>query len=271
MLSKKCEPVQEETTFTSEQIAHAFGVSRSKILRVEDAGLIYPKERSGRANSRHYDAGTVLKLEKNFHYHDLGYTIDDTIRYFNGEGDYQEIIRDVENRIHELTNVLTSLKNRTDATQHMVVQTTTSVASYYYCEKVEFPHSADKALEIMKNVISSAIRRGYTLRYELPITLTGLSFSAIEKDISHRPYLCVPITNEAQGDHILYLPREERQCVHWIDASSNRYFLTEYLQILKEIDADYDDETLFRCDLLSYPLNPKLPKNDSWVVRFYLP
>ena len=271
MLSKKCEPAQEETTFTSEQIAHAFGVSRSKILRVEDAGLIYPKERSGRANSRHYDAGTVLKLAKIFHYHDLGYTIDDTIRYFNGEGDYQEIIRDVENRIHELTNVLTSLKNRTDATQHMVVQTTTSVASYYYCEKVDLPHGGDHALEIVKSVVASAICRGYTLRYELPITLTGLSFSAIKNERSPRPFLCIPIMNEVQGEGILYLPREERQCVHWFDTSSNRYFVTEYLQVLEENCAGYDDEAFLRCDLLSYPLDPKLPKNDSWVVRFYLP
>ena len=270
-MSKKCELTDQEPTFTSEQLARAFGVSRSKILRVEAAGLIYPKERGGRANSRRFDAGTALKLAKIFHYHDIGYTKEQTVLYFNGAEDIHEIIQDVENKIHELTNVLNSLKNRTDITQHMIVQETTSVSSYYYCKKVELPHSAAEALELIKETVSETIQHGYTLRYELPITLIGLSLTEIRKGTAESPYLCIPIINEVHGESILYLPREERRCVHWFGASSTQYFITEYLDILNRQGVNYEDDTVLRCDLLSYPLDPKLPKDDSWVVRFYLP
>ncbi len=255
-------------TFTSEELARALGVSRSKVLRVEDTGLISPASRGGRANSRHYDAKAALKLKRFLLYQGLGYTSDQAIRYFNGDVDFEDAIAELEDRIHALTVALNAMKLRTDSTQHLIVQELTTVPCYYYTKEVRLAMSAQEAMDSILDATAEAIRKGCTLRPELPITCINIAPGSYE---TVRPRLCIPIVSAVKDDHVIFLPREEKRCVHWYGVSSEENYISEYLKLLKDRGIGIGDDFRIRSEILSYPLDLNLPRRDSWVLRFYLP
>ncbi|MBP5224009.1 MAG: hypothetical protein J6Z38_00280 [Lachnospiraceae bacterium] len=243
-------------------------MSRSKVLRVESTGLIAPACRGGRANSRHYDAMAALKLKRILLYQNLGHTADQTVRYFNGEVNFEDAIAELEDRIHELTVALNAMKIRVDATQHLVVQETTTVPCYYYARETRLAVTAQEAMNSILDATAEAIGMGYTLRSELPMTC--INVAPMVSGESH-PLLCIPIINEVRDEHVIFLPREEKKCVHWYGKASEENYISEYLKLLLKRGIGFDETSRIRCEILSYPLDVKLPRKDSWVLRFYLP
>ncbi len=261
-------PENFKNTFTSEELAHAFGISRSKVLRIESTGLISPVSRGGRANSRHFDAKAAMKLKRFLLFQGLGYTSEQAIRYFNGDVDFEDAIEDLEDRIHALTVALNAMKLRTDTTQHLIIQELTTVPCYYYAKEVHLAMTAQEAMDSILEATAEAIQKGYTLRPELPITCINIAPMALK---TIRPLLCIPIANEVKDDQVIFLPREKKKCVHWYGISSEENYISEYLKLLVTRGIGFDETNRIRSEILSYPLDLNLPRRDSWVLRFYLP
>ncbi len=186
--------------FTSQQLASATGTSRSKILRIEDTGLIAPDNRDGSAYARHYDIYTAVKLFGILNYHNLGFTRKQTVKHFDENEDYSEAIAVLENKIKVMNDVLYSLKIRTGKEMHNVIREESDIDSYYYIKQAGGSNLGEIWDDIL-TVLSEAMLHGYEIRYERPISVKA-EFSSSNKC---RYFVCIPIAdNSADGDTVLF-------------------------------------------------------------------
>ena len=258
--------------FTSVELAKLFGISRSKVLRIEDAGLLEPAGRGGRGNSRLYDAAGIISLAKILNIHDLGYTFADTSEIVLSEGGLDRVVRDLEDQLDQLISAYNAVKIMAGGINPGSARWTYSGPSRChvkeYCEKFD-PYSIP---EYIIDTITEAASSGYALDRGHKIFISGIPVDyALAADTDHGFKVNVPILPDTDDEMSVIVPELRDRCLY---AYSEDPDITEITGLLENLISDreqFKSGSTFRLDVLSFVYCTFFPGSDKWVYRVHIP
>ena len=91
--------MEDEKLYTVNEVANICGVSRSTLLRMEEAGFETPREIDPKTGYRYYDAMSVLKIQRYLSLKRLGLSQQDIIDYYNGSMDKASFLAEIRERL----------------------------------------------------------------------------------------------------------------------------------------------------------------------------
>lgn len=249
---------------TSEQLAEAVGISRMTVLRLEDAGLLFHAERSGRGNSRRYSISSLLELFCLQNLHNLGYSYEEASRYIAGEDDLTEIISQLESKANDILHIAEDLR------QKLVTRNDSSLFpfkcdSLYY---VSYPLDPSDIFGSVSEAISAAVTSGYKLRYTLPLAISVPYMKSGKGSVN------ISVTEESRDmDGVLFRDVETYLCEQRSCLTKDIPYAAEdiYLEIEKKIRTNEYSNLVLRDECLVVPVLQSYQFNinrDDQLYRF---
>ena len=197
---------KKKNLFQITEAAHACGVSRSTLMRMEAKGLLKPAFISPESGRRYYDnfnVAHVLQVQK---FQRTGLTNEEIISYYESGGQISGLLEALEAKLGELQRSVEELRLRSKETSGASVQIITLPETT--CRMRQFTGSTTKEkYDAMFALYGDCIKDGYVLADE-PM------FTILERDdflkgyISNDPYVihvCVPV-KDINAKEVVKLP-----------------------------------------------------------------
>ena len=193
--------------FQITEAAHACGLSRSTLLRMEEKGLLAPAYIAPDSGRRYYDnhnVARVLQIEK---LKAMGLGAEEIAGYFASGGEVTDLLSMLEERLRELSRGVEELRLRAGGSGGLSIQLMTLPAVTCCTRRCE-GHSVDEKTAAMYDFYGECVRRGYTLSDE-PIFNISERTDYLEDCIGDTPYpfhVCVPVRPENAPKEAVTLP-----------------------------------------------------------------
>lgn len=189
------------------EAAHACGLSRSTLMRMEEKGLLTPAyiaEESGRRYYDNHNVARILQIEK---FKRMGLSTEQIAGYFAHGGETSELLTMLENRLRELQRSIEELRLRTVDEPSISVQIMRLPAVTCRMRQCMGRTIEDKYAD-MYDFYSECVRRGCVLSEEPLFTILNRN-DYLEGYISNEPYsyaVCVPMQPEKAPADAVALP-----------------------------------------------------------------
>ena len=187
--------------------AHACGVSRSTLMRLEEKGLLTPAYIAPESGRRYYDNHNVARIVQIEKLKAMGLGTAEISSYFSCGGEVSEPLSVLENRLRDLRRSVEELRLRATEEQSISVQMMSLPAVTCLMRQCT-RHTAIKKYADMYDFYSSCIRRGCVLSDEPFFTISNRT-DYLEGHISSQPYpytVCVPVRPESAPADAVVLP-----------------------------------------------------------------
>ncbi len=193
--------------FQITEAAHACGLSRSTLLRMEEKGLLAPAYIAPDSGRRYYDnhnVARVLQIEK---LKVMGLGTEEIAGYFAHGGEVTDLLSMLEERLRELSRGVEELRLRAGESGGISIQMMTLPAVTCCMRRCEGHTIADKC-NAMYDFYGQCVRRGCRLSRE-PIFTISERTDYLEGRIGDTPYpfhVCVPVRPENAPKEAVTLP-----------------------------------------------------------------
>lgn len=193
--------------FQITEAAHACGISRSTLMRMEEKGLLMPShiaKESGRRYYDNHDVARVLQIEK---FKSMGLDTGQIADYFAHGGETSALLAVLENRLHDLQRSVEELRLRAAEAPGVSVQMMHLPAVTCRMRQCVGHTVADKYAD-MYDFYSDCVRRGCVLSEE-PLFTISERHDFLEGHISEEPYsyfVCVPVRADKAPADAVTLP-----------------------------------------------------------------
>ena len=193
--------------FQITEAAHACGISRSTLLRMEEKGLLTPAYTAPDSGRRYYDnhnVARVLQIEK---FKAMGLGAEEIAAYFVHGGEAAELLAVLETRLRSLQRSVEEMRLRAEETAAVSVQMMTLPAVTCCMRRCE-GHTVAEKYAYMYAFYSDCIKRGCVLSDEPLFTLSD-RHDYWEGYIGDTPYpifVCVPVRPEKAPKDAVTLP-----------------------------------------------------------------
>ena len=193
--------------FQITEAAHACGVSRSTLMRLEEKGLLAPAYIAPESGRRYYDnhnVSRILQIEK---LKAMGLSAEEIAGYFACGGEVSKPLAVLEKRLHDLQRSVEELRLRSAEELSISVQIMRLPAVTCLMRQCTGRTVADKYAD-MYDFYSECIRRGCLLSDEPLFTISERK-DYLEGYISDQPYpyiVCVPVRSESAPADAVVLP-----------------------------------------------------------------
>lgn len=191
--------MEHKNLFSIGEIAKAVGITRKTILNYETKGLILPDKKEGPTGNRYYTIDTFTKVRTIRILQNLGLTLEEIKKYYDGMSDLKPMIARLEKMRDELNLTIEKLKERSNGQENTIKEITIE-AQTVYCRTYNSLSIADKtnllrdtALEAMRKYGTDTTKRMY---------FTEINISEPE-EVSY----CVAVPSESQGEGIRRIPK----------------------------------------------------------------
>lgn len=197
--------------FQITEAAHACGLSRSTLLRMEEKGLLAPAYIAPDSGRRYYDnhnVARVLQIEK---IKAMGLGTEEIAGYFASGGEVTDLLSMLEERLRELSRGVEELRLRAGGSGGLSIQLMTLPAVTCCTRRCEGHTIADK-YNAMYDFYGQCVRRGCRLSHE-PIFTISERTDYLEGRIGDTPYpfhVCVPVRHENAPKEAVTLPECRR-------------------------------------------------------------
>ena len=154
-----------KSLFQITEAAHACGVSRSTLMRMEEKGLLAPAYVAPESGRRYYDnhnVARVLQIEK---FKSMGLGAQEIADYFVRGGEVSGLLAVLEERLQELLQGVEELRLRAGNRSGMSVQLT-SLHAVTCCMKKCMGRTVEEKYAAMYGFYSECIRNGCVLSDE---------------------------------------------------------------------------------------------------------
>ena len=189
--------MNDKNLFSIGEIAKAVGITRKAILGYEAKELIKPDKKDGNSGNRYYTIDSFTKIRTIRILQNLGLTLDEIYKYYNGTTDLQPMIQRLEKMRDELNLTLEKLKERAsghnNTVKEIIIEPQTIYRRVYSSTSV-----ADKtnllrntALEAMRLHSTDTTRRMYYIEYSIKAP----------DEISY----CVAVPSGSKGDYVEHI------------------------------------------------------------------
>ncbi len=196
-----------KSLFQITEAAHACGVSRSTLMRMEEKGLLAPAYVAPESGRRYYDnhnVARVLQIEK---FKSMGLGAQEIADYFVKGGEVSGLLAVLEERLQELLQGVEELRLREGNRSGMSVQLT-SLHAVTCCMKKCMGRTVEEKYAAMYGFYSECIRKGCVLSDE-PMFVVQERNDYLEGYIGEKPYpywVCVPVRKEQAPEDAVVLP-----------------------------------------------------------------
>lgn len=198
-------------THTSElyaitEAAHACGLSRSTLLRLEARGLLTPAYTSPDSGRRYYDNYNIARILQIEALRAMGLSTQDTISYFASGGDAAGQLRVMEARLRELERSVEELRIRAAQDVPLRVQVMT-LPAVTCCTRRVTDVAEEDAMAAMYDFYGACVRRGCVFaRDPLFRVVERTDYLAGHLSAEAQPFmLCVPVQpDKAPKDAVLF-------------------------------------------------------------------
>ena len=102
--------MEHKNLFSIGEIAKAVGITRKTILNYETKGLILPDKKEGTTGNRYYTIDTFTKVRTIRILQNLGLTLEEIKKYYDGMSDLKPMIARLEKMRDELNLTIEKLK-----------------------------------------------------------------------------------------------------------------------------------------------------------------
>ena len=189
------------------EAAHACGLSRSTLMRLEEKGLLTPvyiAEESGRRYYDNHNVARILQIEK---FKRMGLSTEQIAGYFANGGEASEMLTVLESRLCDLQRSIEELRLRTMGEPSISVQIM-RLPAITCCMRQCMGNTIEDKYNDMYDFYSECIRRGYIFSEEPLFTILNRQ-DFLEGCISSEPYsyaVCVPVQPEKAPADAVALP-----------------------------------------------------------------
>lgn len=193
--------------FQITEAAHACGLSRSTLMRMEDKGLLTPSYVAAESGRRYYDnhdVARILQIEK---FKSMGLSIEQIADYFAHGGETSALLAALEERLRDLQRSVEELRLRTAQESGISVQIMRLPAVTCRMRQCMGHTIADKYAD-MYDFYSECVRLGCVLSEEPLFTISD-RHDYLEGYIRNEPYpyaVCVPVRPEKAPADAVVLP-----------------------------------------------------------------
>ena len=163
--------MNNKNLFSIGELAKAVGITRKTILNYEAKDLIKPDKKEGETGNRYYTIDTFTQIRTIRVFQNLGLSLDEIHKYFNGSADLQPMINRLEKMRDELNLTIEKLKERTREKGGDIKEITIE-PQCVYCRTYNATSVADKtnllrdtALEAMRSYETVTRKRLYFTEY----------------------------------------------------------------------------------------------------------
>ena len=193
--------------FQITEAAHACGLSRSTLMRMEDRGLLTPAYIAPESGRRYYDnfnVARILQIEK---FRAMGLSAEEITDYFARGGEASELLAALEARLRELECSVEEMRLRAAEGPGISVQLITLPAVTFLSRCCQ-GHSVAEKTAAMYDFYGECVRRGCILSDE-PIFNIQERQDFLNGRIDNTPYpyyVCVPVKPETAPSDAVTLP-----------------------------------------------------------------
>lgn len=193
--------------FQITEAAHACGLSRSTLMRMEEKGLLTPAYIAADSGRRYYDnhdVARILQIEK---FRSMGLNTDQIAGYFANGGDTSALLSVLERRLHDIERSMEELRLRSMDGSSVSVQIMRLSSVTCLMRKCMGRTVTDKYYD-MYDFYNECVRRGCVLSDEPLFTISD-RHDYLEGYISEEPYpyyVCVPVQSEKAPADAVVLP-----------------------------------------------------------------
>ena len=184
----------KHSLFTISEAAHACGVSRSTILRMEDKGLLKPAYISPESKRRYYDPYNISRILHIQKFQEMGFSKDEIGAYFSSQGDAKPLLFSLEERLRYLQQFIEELEIRALNKPNLFVEVTTLPEVVCRVHKTTGLTPEEKTVETY-NFYRKCVSEGCVLTAE-PLFIINERTDYLEGKLTNEPYpyyACVPV------------------------------------------------------------------------------
>ena len=176
----------KKTLFQITEAAHACGLSRSTLLRMEEKGLLAPAYIAPDSGRRYYDnhnVARVLQIEK---LKAMGLGTEEIAGYFASGGEVTDLLSMLEERLRELSRGVEELRLRAGGSGGLSIQLMTLPAVTCCTRRCE-GHTIAEKYNAMYDFYGQCVRQGCRLSHE-PIFTISERTDYLEGRVGDTPY-----------------------------------------------------------------------------------
>ena len=182
--------------FQITEAAHACGLSRSTLLRMEEKGLLAPAYIAPESGRRYYDNHNVARIMQIEKLKAMGLGTEEIAGYFASGGEVTELLAMLEERLRELSRGVEELRLRAGG------------SGVTCCTRRCEGHTIAEKYNAMYDFYGQCVRRGYRLSDEPMFTISERR-DYLDGYIGDAPYpyqVCVPVRTESAPAEAVTLP-----------------------------------------------------------------
>lgn len=197
----------KKALFQITEAAHACGLSRSTLLRMEEKGLLTPACIAPDSGRRYYDNHNVARIMQIEKLKAMGLGTEEIAGYFASGGEVTKLLAMLEERLRELSRGVEELRLRAGEGGGMSIQMMTLPAVTCCMRRCE-GHTIAEKYNAMYDFYGECVRRGCRLSDE-PIFTISERTDYLEERIGDTPYpfqVCVPVRPENAPKEAVTLP-----------------------------------------------------------------
>ena len=196
-----------KTLFQITQAAHACGLSRSTLMRMEERGLLTPAYVAPESGRRYYDNHNVARILQIEKFRRMGLDADEITAYFARGGEASALLAALERRLSDLQRSAEEMRLRAAQNENFSVQLMT-LPAVTCCMRWHRGYKLTERYDAMYDFYSACVRRGCVLSDE-PLFAISDRQDYLEGRIENEPYpyaVCVPVRPEKAPADAVVLP-----------------------------------------------------------------
>ena len=197
----------KKALFQITEAAHACGLSRSTLLRMEEKGLLTPACIAAESGRRYYDNHNVARIMQIEKLKAMGLGTEEIAGYFARGGEVTDLLSVLERRQREIDRGVEELRLRAGESGGMSIQIMTLPAVTCCTRRCE-GHTIAEKYNAMYDFYGQCVRRGYRLSDEPMFTISERR-DYLDGYIGDAPYpyqVCVPVRTESAPAEAVTLP-----------------------------------------------------------------
>ena len=159
------EKIDTKKLFQITEAAHACGLSRSTLMRLEKKGLLKPAYIAPDSGRRYYDNHNVARILQIEKFKAMGFGTEEIAGYFVRGGEAEGLLAVLEERLHSLQRSVEEMRLRATESDQFSVQMVTLPAATC-CIQWHVGHTFAERYDAMYDFYSQCIREGCVLSDE---------------------------------------------------------------------------------------------------------
>lgn len=193
--------------FSITQAAHACGLSRSTLMRMEERGLLTPAYIAPNSGRRYYDNHNVARILQIQMFQSMGFDTEETATYFSKNGEAAELLALLENKLNLLQRNVEEMRLRSMQSPNISVQMV-ELPEILCCVRRHTGLTIQEKYDAMYDFYHECIRSGCVLAKE-PLLVINERTDYLQGQITSTPYpfqVCVPVLPEKAPADAVCLP-----------------------------------------------------------------